>query len=354
MNGIPKATAPCTTVVEDESAWVGTDIADERWIIHLDHDDIADIRATVSDFERSRTPLIESSRASFPFRTFGEKIATVREHVLHGRGFCVLRGLPVGREFSEDEAKIVHWAIGTHLGHAVPQNARGHLLGHVIDRGVTDPYRRSYESNKSHDYHTDQGDVVGLLCVRKARSGGVTTIVSAVAVHNVILREHPELLPHLYKLYRCDRMGEQIPGDEPWFESSSFIYLDGQLSSRPGIGSIRKAQRFPDVPRLTADEDEALEVLRSVPHRLEMAFEILLEPGDIQYLNNYWVLHGRSEYEDFDDEARRRYMVRLWLKVDSYSRALTPAYALRRDGIRLAPGVDPSLSLESEPFELAH
>jgi hypothetical protein len=106
---------------------------------------------------------------------------------------------------------VIHWALGRHMGTPMVQNARGHLLGHVIDRNVKEANVRSYESNVGQDYHTDQCDVVGLLCVRQAKTGGESTIASAVTIHNIMLEERPDLLALLYQTYYSDRMGEEAP-----------------------------------------------------------------------------------------------------------------------------------------------
>ena len=342
-------TAVCDREIADASAWTGESVQreDGSFVTELTPEEVSDVQRALRHFSATGKPLRQLEREDFPLPVLSTRLAELRREVTDGRGFAILRGLPVGAGVSEDEAKVVHWALARHMGRAVPQNSRGHLLGHVIAKEGAGAKRRSYESTAAQVYHSDGSDVVGLLCVRQAKSGGGSTIASSVTIHNVLRREHPELLARLYRTYYHSRMGEEVPGQTPYHPCPVYTYVEGYLNCRPGTSYIKDAQRFDEVPRLTDTDLEALETWKSIPLRTGIALNYRLQPGDIQFLNNYTVVHGRSEYVDHDEPDRRRYLVRILARVEQ-PRAFTPELEARRGGIPLAPGVEPDIVMDPD------
>jgi hypothetical protein len=147
------------------------------------------------------------------------------------------------------------------------QNARGHLLGHVFDLGgssANDPNTRSYATAERQNFHIDRCDVVALLCLRRAKAGGLSTIVSSMAVHNVMAEQRPDLLERLYRPLPVDRRGEVPEGKALFCGAPIFNEYGGELSvlySRLHVGS---AQRFPAARRLTPEDYEALDMLAAL------------------------------------------------------------------------------------------
>src|SRR5262249_49004059 len=151
------------------------------------------------------------------------------DEVVHGRGFVLLRGVPVENRPIEHNAAM-YWGIGTYFGSARSQNAKGHLLGHIYDLGgssATDPNTRSYKTNERQHFHIDRCDVVALLCLRRARSGGLSAIVSSMTLHNEIARRRPDLLERLYLPMPVDRRGEVPEGKGRFYEAPVFNELNG-------------------------------------------------------------------------------------------------------------------------------
>src|SRR5205807_1173998 len=150
-----------------------------------------------------------------------------------GRGFVVLRRLPV-EDYSKDELGIIFWGIGTHLGHGLSQSVLGDRLGHVKDFSREDPLARAYRNKQELSPHTDSADLVGLACLRNARSGGVSRLTSAITDHNAILEECPEYLERLYRGYVFHRRGEEQPGELPCTPYHVPVYsnTDGKVSAR--------------------------------------------------------------------------------------------------------------------------
>jgi len=200
-------------------------------------------------------------------------------------------------------------------------------LGEVRDLGIRlgTATSRGYRSNEHLRYHTDRADLVLLLCVRKAESGGLSRVVSSVAIHNEILKRRPDLLELLYAPYYHSRQGEEAAGEMPFFAKPIFGFCDGRFSSQYSRSFVESAQRFPEVPRLTSAQIEAIDLLAQLADELCVPME--LEPGDIQILNNHVTYHSRTGYKDHPDPAKQRLLYRLWLSTPN-NRRLPPEFAI--------------------------
>jgi hypothetical protein len=306
-------------------AWRGEDLAGSTaWIETLSPAEVGEVEAAMRDVTRRRFALHRVRRADFPLPTLARRIARIARELEDGRGMVLLRGLPV-EQFADDETRFIVWGIGAHLGIPVSQSKNGELLGEVRDVGVRlgTPTSRGYRSNEHLRFHTDTGDLVLLLCVRPAKSGGLSRVVSSVAIHNEIMRRRPDLLTVLYQDYCHSRQGEEAPGEPPWYRKPVFGICDGRFSSQYSRSYVESAQRFQDVPRITAAQNEALDLLADLAE--ELCLHMALEPGDIQILNNHVTYHSRTGYEDDGDLRCQRLLYRLWLATPS-SRRLPPGY----------------------------
>ena len=296
---------PSRLPIEGPSAWIGADMRkrESEWSVpSVPHRSRRDRgrrcnRAPATPRHR-RHP-----RENFPLATLGPQLDRLCSEVLNGRGFVLLRGMPVENRPIAESA-TAYWGVGTYFGSARSQNAKGHLLGHIYDLGgssATDPTIRSYATAERQNFHIDRCDVVALLCLRRAKSGGLSAIVSSMTLHNVMAQRRPDLLERLYQSFPVDRRGEVPPGKAPFYEAPVFNEHNGYLSvlySRLHIGS---AQRFPEARRLTAEDYEALDMLAALAADPELCLEMTFMPGDIQFLHNHTILHARSEYEDWPE-----------------------------------------------------
>src|SRR6185312_7271810 len=213
-------------------------------------------------------------------------------------GFVMLRGFPVAK-YSTAESAIAYLGIGSHFGSFRSQNAKGHLLGHVRDLGldVRNANVRYYQTTRQLEYHTDSCDIVGLLCLKGAKSGGESRIVSSVTLFNEMLRRRPDLLAELFHAFPTDRRGEVPPGMKPWFDVPVFNWLNGELTTIYVGQYIRSAQEnFPAARRLTDTELEALELLDTLADDPELRLDMEFRPGDMQFLHNHQVLHSRTDF----------------------------------------------------------
>ena len=301
--------------VTHPSAWLGRDLVnDPSWLVHLDEQDLADIAQAVRRVHAQGLSLGQVGRSSFPLPHLAPKLAQWLEEIRTGRGFVVVRGLNA-TDYSDDDVGLIFWGIGSYLGTPVRQNPQGDLLGHVYDHGrrYGDIDVRGYETNAHLPFHSDGCDLVGLLCLRRARSGGLSSIVSSVTLHNEILRQHPEYLPPLYRGYRYIKR-EAALTDDPVTHDHVPVFgaKDGHISARLVRNQINAACEKTGKP-LESLEKAALDFLDSLAYDPAIHLDMDLQVGDMQLCNNYTVLHSRTGFEDYPEPQRRRHMIRLWL-----------------------------------------
>ncbi|GAC1411053.1 MAG: TauD/TfdA family dioxygenase [Candidatus Velthaea sp.] len=313
-----------TEPITGSVAWSGRDLErDASWVTLLSRAAVDELAASARSARTRGVPLEALTRADFPLPGCAELLAGVARELAHGRGFALLRGLPVDG-VEPDVLTAMYWGIGTHLGFPIAQNARGDLLGHVRDEGLTldNPLARGYQTRAAQSLHVDRCDVVGLLCRRKARSGGLSRVVSSMRIYNEMLARAPWLIGVLYKAFAIDMRGEQQPGEPEVYRRPVFSYHDGVLSCGCNYTYIRDGQKKVGEP-LTAVETEALDTFYAIAEEHVLTMD--LDPGDVQFLNNYVLLHDRSGYEDYDEPDRKRHMLRLWLNVEM-RRPLAPDF----------------------------
>ena len=328
--------------VNDASAWRGKDMADAtRWTVRLTEFELGELDSALRAANQDRIPMGEIDRDNFPLPTLSAKLQAIRHDVEYGRGFALLRGIPVERYTAEDAGRLF-WGLGTHIGQGVTQNAKGDLLGHVADRGFAD-YRgrsdvRGYQTRANLEFHTDVVDIVGLLCLRKAKEGGESLIVSSTTIYNEMLAHDPMLLGLLYGNFLFDRKGEEAEGQAPYFVSPLYSCYQGFLSCRPAvIEYIYSAQAKTGIA-LSPAQREALEVFVGHAMRPDLQLSMEFEPGDIQLLNNSVILHSRTSFVDHEEPEQRRHLLRLWLNV-SDGRPIDPSAFPYRNGVPVVRSV---------------
>jgi hypothetical protein len=211
---------------------------------------------------------------------------------------------------------MLYWGIGIHLGDPWPQNAKGHVMGDVTDQGkaLSDPTFRGNELGQvALDYHTDGADLIGLMCLRKAKTGGLSCVANAVAIYNDLVQSRPDLVEALYEPLPYDLRGEEGPGQKPFYTFPVFTEHQDRLFIRFIPAYIRASQRHPEAPRVSAKALEGLDVVSEMARDPRYNVYMDLEPGDMQFIDNYHVLHGRTSYEDDASSGNKRHLKRLWL-----------------------------------------
>ncbi len=322
--------------VSGPSAWTGPDFAkhEAAWLYRLGARELADIDAAVRAFKSSGRPLAEISTGTFPLGSFGDTLRGLLQELLEGRGFFMLRGLPVDR-YSREEQAIAYMGIGAHLGRPRSQNAKGHLLGHVKDLGldIQDPKVRYYQTNRRLEYHTDSVDIVGLLCLKTAKSGGESFLASSMTVYKEVLARRPDLVPALFLPFPTDRRGEVPEGMKPWFDMPVYHWHEGRLTCIYVRQYIESAQQlFPEAARLTAAQVAAMDLMDELVNDPSIHLSMAFLPGDMQFLHNHQILHSRNDFENWPEPARHRHLLRLWLAPPG-GRPLPEPFAARYGGV---------------------
>jgi hypothetical protein len=319
--------------IGDASAWYGPDLMGRTdWIVRLSEAEIEEVERAADHLAQSAESFVDvtSIKAeNFPLPALRPRLRELLEEVLSGRGFVLIKSLPVER-WTKRQAAIAFLGIGVHLGHLRMQNAGGHVLGHVKDlgRSSTDPNTRIYQTRDRQTHHTDSCDVVGLLCLRTAKSGGLSNLVSSTTIFNEMRRRRPDLLRVLLDKIETDRRGEVPEGGKPYFSIPVFNWHEGLLSTIYQRQYIESARRFPGVSPLSPLQIEALDLFDELANDPRLNLMMEFQPGDMQFVHNHTILHDRTAFEDFPEPERKRHLLRLWLAPPN-ARPLPAVYAER-------------------------
>ncbi len=343
--------------IQGPQVWYGPEMsASDAWEHRLTATDLAEIETAMRPLVDAGKDIARITRDDFPLPALAGKLAAIREEVMTGRGFALLRGLPV-ESWSIRESATVYFGLGAHFGNARSQNAKGHVLGHVRDLGrdaVNDQTARIYQTRERQTFHTDSCDIVALLCLKTARTGGASALVSSMTIYNEMHKRRPDLLRLLFEPFATDRRGEVPAGKKPYFEIPVYNHHAGYLSAIYARRYIESARRFDEVPALTPAQREALDLFDSLANDPKVNLQMEFQPGDVQLVHNHTILHDRTAYEDWEEPERKRHLLRLWLAVPG-ARPLPEIYAERygqvtigdRGGI-IVPGSRLNAPLEAE------
>lgn len=304
------------------AAWRGQKMREsDEWIYRLSEEEVAEIDAALRHLKASGRQIPDIAREHFPLRRFGRQLRLLQTEIEDGLGIMLVRGLPRDR-YSTEDMGLIYWGIGTYFGRAVAQNAQGDVLGHVRDMGrdqYKDMHARGYQTASRLPFHNDSCDIVGLCCLETAKEGGLSAVASSVAVYNELADSRPDLVKVLSEPFYADRRGEESPGQKPYYVTPTFIWHRGRMFNRYNRTFINSAQRFNEVPRLTKLQIEALDAVDRLCNDSEFCLDMKLERGDMQFVNNYVVLHSRTAYQDHFEESRKRHLLRLWLRTPAFS-----------------------------------
>ena len=309
-----------TDGISDERAWRASTIDDTTaWYYPLSEGCLSSFRRIIRDAHRQSRPITEIYRPSALSNGGGECLQPALDALNSGRGFAIVERVPI-EQYTVQEALAMYWLVGQFLGSPMEQNIQGTLLYDVRDTGqnVAQGARFSV-TNAESSFHNDNSfgetlpELVGLLCLHTAKSGGQSQLISGYALHNELLENHPDVLETLYQLFCFDRRGQFKAGESPTSQFPIFSWSDGELTLRYlhyyiQVGHERAGKR------LTTDQRRALKVVEGLLCRADFRVEFNLQPGQMLFTNNRWILHNRTAFEDYTDPERRRHYVRLWLR----------------------------------------
>jgi len=309
--------APLRRPLVSAAAWRGPEMAARTdWIVRLGPDDVGELEQACAAVRARGLALGDVRREDFPLRALGERVRGWAHELLDGPGFLLVRGLPVER-WDDETSALAYWGLGQHLGTPGAQNPEGELLGHVVDTGedAANPFVRRYRTAGDIRWHCDLADAVGLLCLRTARHGGASRIVSSVSVYNALLQQRPDLVERLYEPFLLDTRDEEGRGGAPWVPVPPCRFAGGRLRTFWHGDYFRSVERHRAAPRFTAAERELLDLYEAIAGSPDLYLDMEFERGDVQLLSNHFVLHARTAYEDHAEPARRRHLLRLWLSL---------------------------------------
>ncbi|KAI7843623.1 hypothetical protein COHA_002863 [Chlorella ohadii] len=314
--------------LQDPAAWTAPEVLasdPSTWQYILSPQDQQEIVDAAQRAVASGKPVPELTKADFPLPGLGTKLEQIRDSVVFGRGFFLLRGFPIER-LSRAEVVAAWLGVGLYWGQPRSQNAKGHLVGHVKDLGL-DPNAddvRVYATNAAQPWHVDDADLVGLLCLKRAKEGGLSRWASSISIYNRLLEARPDLVEELAKTYHFDKKGEVGPGEQPYLELPVLSVYKGHLTFFYNDKYIKEAQRFPEVPRLTPKQLEALQAVTDLADSPDLHLDWDLQPGDVQLIYNWTQLHFRTAYVDHPGFENRRHLLRLWLTSTVNTHAIDP------------------------------
>jgi hypothetical protein len=321
------------------AAWTGADLEHDRgWVRHLGAREVAALDGALAHVRARGLDWAQVTRADFPLGGFAADLEEMAEELENGRGIVLLRGLPVER-YDPQALKCIHFGLACHLGTPVYQSARGEMIGEITDEGAAalargtlegkggaQPFlssRARVQTTAALRWHTDRSDVVALLCAEQSMKGGLSEVASAVAIHDAMLERRPDLLEELYGDIPRSRLGEEIGGEAAHYMLPVFALHEGHFTTHYSRTYVEAGQKVATVPRMSDAQWEALDLLAELGH--ELGFTHRFEPGDIQYLNNHILYHGRTAYED--GAGGRRLLYRVWISMAN-SRALPASHAV--------------------------
>ncbi len=304
--------------LKTSAAWKGSvmNLNPNLWIWQLQDNEIQELLLATKDFLQAGVPLENISKSNFKLTTLENKLALIKDDLTNGIGFKVIRGLNI-ESLSREEIATIFMGIGAHIGVPRSQNAKGHLLGHVRNIGAdaNDTNSRIYQTNQRQTFHTDSADVVALICLQTAQSGGESLLVSAETIYNEMLKRRPDLAKILFENIATDKRGEIEPGKKPYFSIPIFSWYKEKLSVIYQRQYIESAQRFEGVPALTPQYKEALDLFDELANDPSLNISMQLEEGDMQFVHNHSMLHDRGSFIDWPQLEKRRHLLRLWLSV---------------------------------------
>jgi alpha-ketoglutarate-dependent taurine dioxygenase len=309
--------APTLEPLETHCEWRREELAD-GYVYEFTAEQLDELDAALAYAEAQADDVLDITRATFPLPALGPELVRITDELINGRGVVLLRGLPV-EQYGKERASKIYWGVGTHLGEPWPQNAKGHLLGDVTDHGrdVRDPTSRGNEiGGYAFPFHSDGSDLVGLFCLDAGARGGASLVANAVTMHNDLVREQPDVAAELYEPMPYDLRGEQPPGAKGWYTMPVFSRCRNRLFVRYIRPYIESSRRHEDAPRPAEAAREAMNLLDAMCADPQYHVSMMLQPGDMQFVNNYHVLHGRDSYEDDRPAHRIRHLKRLWLETD--------------------------------------
>lgn len=328
------------------AAWdAGTLKRDSSWIIRLDDTQCAEMLAALDFFKSdaqargltaqwlhgNMTPVPET----FPLPSLAGSLRQARIDLEEKYGLILIRGIPVD-DLALKDIHLLYAGLASHIGTLRSQTMFGEVVQDIRDSGQAAlRERRGSKHNRALSFHTDPCDVISLLCIRPAHTGGTGLFVSSLAIHNALLASHPEHVRTLYEdftntyqdyLFVRTGSNQSLIPERATYAMPTFTAEQGRFACKYSRFYIDQAQERPEVPRLSPAQTVALDAWEDALQDERWRLAIDYEPGDAVFSNNFVCLHARTAFSDAHaDPGRRRHLLRVWLAAPN-SRPLSVRY----------------------------
>ncbi|MEE9451454.1 MAG: TauD/TfdA family dioxygenase [Gammaproteobacteria bacterium] len=303
--------------ITSNPAWQNNDLLDDaRWQDQFTQQCIDELLVAVATLKKHND---KANYRLLKLPTCQALLTRIANRLECDLGFFRLRGFPLDT-IDRVDLEIALLILGHIMGTPVAQNKQGEIIMHVQDQGYkTGAVNRGTNMKGALVYHTDSCDVTALLCVKKAKSGAVSRIVSSASIHNALLQIDEKLVQTLYTLFHWKRQGWGNQQEKNYFIIPVFTQYQGYFSSKWLRLFIEQAQEYSEVPRLTQQQISAFDAIDELTNNPKFHKILPFEPGDIMFVNNHIIYHTRSAFVDFDEPERKRDLLRLWLSVPNSS-----------------------------------
>ncbi len=307
--------------VAGASAWLKCDLTESDYLVRLSHECASELTQTVEELDARHLPTIMLTPAEYPMPACRAAMAHVRSILEDGCGFALVDRLPLN-EVSTEQAIALYWLLSSMIARPVAQKLDGTMIYDVRDTGLTATPGSGIRRDKTKmelSYHTDNSyneslpQYVALLCVRPARSGGLSKVISLHSVYNEVLKRDPRLLDRLYRPYWFDRQREHLDREPVLLSAPIFWATRNQLCARISLHLIRGGYT---IKGDAMDEETAasLDLVEGIFEQDVFPLEFRLEPGMLEFTNNLIIGHSRTAFDDYQEPTRKRWLVRLWLR----------------------------------------
>ena len=314
--------------IQSPAAWRGSELFDrEDWLHTLAPAENDELDAALAAVDEGHFELDRLTPETFALPSLGGFLRRLQGSLESGCGVALVRGLALnGRSLEATER--LFWGLARYVGTPVSQSATGERLFSVRNAGYApdDPRARGPNTRKRLNFHTDRCDVIAFLCLKQAKSGGENDVISSVALYNAILTQRPDLLKVLLEPFPYKRHTVDTGNVRSYCEQPIFAVHEGHFAANFLRVLIDRAHSAPDCPTLSPTQIEALELLEAEAEDPRLYASFRQEPGDLLFLNNWVTFHRRAAFEDHEQPAERRHLLRLWLSVPN-SRPLAPSFA---------------------------
>jgi len=301
--------------ITGKSVWNGSDVQDKKsWTWYMPSNSLMEIDENILRIENKKLNIDQIKIDDFRLKSIESELKKLRNSIDSGLGFQIIKGIPV-KKYSYQHLRIMLWGLSLHFGQPLPQTKLGELFIDVRNEGGdVNQNMRGYHSLKHLPFHTDGGHIVGLFCLEQSSAGGLSLLASSAAIHNAILAEDPELLDYLYEGFPMDRRGAEPDGEprlSPW-NLPIFSFKEGRLSCvydrRSSEWGMDRAGRTMPVKAIAA-----LDFFDKLTQNQDLQLSMQLEPGDLQLVNNFSVIHSRTSFQDDADAGKLRHLLRIWI-----------------------------------------